>query len=123
MARLQSLRPQVASLPSRLKSTFTLGKEQEAYGQGRGGRPWRRKREAVLKRDGYVCQPCKRNNHTTMATEVDHVIPQAEGGSEDESNLQAICTDCHKAKTQAEAARGVKRMRFHDNHRGGGSKV
>ena len=59
----------------------------------------------------------------TLATEVDHVIPQAEGGSEDESNLQAICTDCHKAKTQAEAARGVKRMRFHDNHRGGGSKV
>ena len=44
MARLQSLRPQVASLPSRLKSTFTLGKEQEAYGQGRGGRPWRRTR-------------------------------------------------------------------------------
>ena len=123
MARLQSLRPQVASLPSRLKSTFTLGKEQEAYGQGRGGRPWRRKREAVLKRDGYLCQPCKRLDRITLATEVDHVTPQAEGGSEDESNLQAICETCHKAKTQAEAARGVKRLMFHDNHRGGGSKV
>ena len=123
MARLQSLRPQVASLPNRLKSTFTLGKEQESYGQGRGGRPWRRKREGVLKRDAYLCQPCKRLDRITLATEVDHVIPQAEGGSEDETNLQAICTDCHKAKTQAEAARGVKRMRFHDNHRGGGSKV
>ena len=123
MARLQSLRPQVASLPSRLKSTFTLGKEQEAYGQGRGGRPWRRKREAVLKRDGYLCQPCKRLDRITLATEVDHVTPQAEGGSEDESNLQAICETCHKAKTQAEAARGVKRLMFHDSHRGGGSKV
>jgi len=111
MARLQSLRPQVASLPSRLKSTFTLGREQEAYGQGRGGRPWRRKRDAVLKRDGYVCQPCKRNNHTTMATEVDHVIPQAEGGSDDETNLQAICDPCHKAKTADEAKRGANRSR------------
>lgn len=111
MARLQSLRPQVASLPSRLKSTFTLGKEHEAYGQGRGGRPWRRKREAVLKRDGYICQPCKRENCTTLATEVDHVIPQAEGGSEDESNLQAICETCHKKKTRAEAARGITRAR------------
>lgn len=111
MARLQSLRPQVASLPSRLKSTFTLAKEQEAYGQGRGGRPWRRKREAVLKRDGYLCQPCKRMDRITLATEVDHVIPQAEGGSEDESNLQAICTDCHKAKTAEEAKRGANRSR------------
>jgi 5-methylcytosine-specific restriction protein A len=111
MARLQSLRPQVASLPSRLKSTFTLGKEQEAYGQGRGGRPWRRKREAVLKRDGYLCQPCNRDNRITLATEVDHVIPQAEGGSDDETNLQAICDTCHKAKTAEESKRGVNRSR------------
>lgn len=111
MARLQSLRPQVATLPSRLKSTFTLRKEQEAYGQGRGGRPWRRKREWVMKRDGYLCQPCNREGRITLATEVDHVIPQAEGGSDDETNLQAICDECHKAKTKAEAARGVKRCR------------
>ena len=113
MARLQSLRPQVASLPSRLKSTFTLGKEQEAYGQGRGGRPWRRKREAVLKRDGYLCQPCKRNNHTTLATEVDHVVSKAEGARrkwgrhqvDGHDNLQAICAECHKAKTAREHAK------------------
>jgi 5-methylcytosine-specific restriction protein A len=123
MSRLQSLRPQVANLPSRLKSTYTLHKEQESYGQGRGGRPWRRKREEILKRDSYLCVPCKQQDRITLASEVDHVIPQAEGGSEDDSNLQSICEACHKAKTHAEAARGVKRHRFHDNHRGGGSKV
>jgi 5-methylcytosine-specific restriction protein A len=126
MARLQSLRPQVASLPSRLKSTFTLGKEQEAYGQGRGGRPWRRKRDAVLKRDGYLCQceSCQADDNVPLlADEVDHIVPIAEGGTDDMSNLQAQNRHCHKRKTKAEAARGVKRMRFHDNHRGGGSKV
>lgn len=86
---------------------------KENYGQGRGGRPWRRKRAAVMKRDGYVCQPCKQQNRVTLATEVDHVIPQAEGGTDDESNLQAICETCHKAKTAAEAARGVGRKSAH----------
>lgn len=123
MARLRALRPQVASLPSRLKSTFALHKEQENYGQGRGGRPWRRKREAVLKRDSYLCVPCKQLNRTTLASEVDHVVPQSEGGSDEDSNLQSICEACHKAKTQAEAARGVKRHRFHNSQRGGGSNV
>lgn len=63
----------------------------------------------MLKRDGYVCQPCKRADRVTLATEVDHVIPQAEGGTDQDTNLQAICEACHKTKTAAETARGVGR--------------
>ncbi len=55
-------------------------------------------------RDKRMCQPCKRNGKTTPAREVDHVIPKAQGGKDRLSNVQAICTPCHKAKTQREAA-------------------
>lgn len=89
---------------------------EKNYGQGRGGRPWRRKRDRVLDRDGRLCQPCKAAGRLTLADQVDHVVPLAEGGSDDDSNLQAICGGCHKAKTHAEATRGRKRA-------GGGLKV
>lgn len=112
MARLPSVRPQVASLPNRLKSTYALKQAPESYGQGRGGRPWRRLRDRVISRDAGLCQPCERAGRISLATEVDHIIPQAEGGKDDVDNLQAICIDCHKAKTQEEAARGVKRARL-----------
>jgi 5-methylcytosine-specific restriction protein A len=39
-----------------------------------------------------------------MASEVDHIIPKAQDGTDDFDNLQAICTDCHKAKTKAETS-------------------
>lgn len=106
MARLQSLRPQVATLPSRVQSTASLG---ESYGQGRGGRPWRRLREQVLKRDGHLCQSCRSKGELVLANEVDHIVPLAEGGTDSEANLQAICRSCHDAKTKAEAARGAAR--------------
>lgn len=78
---------------------------EPAYGQGRGGRPWRRKRAAVMKRDCYLCQTCKRAGRVAAATEVDHVLPRAAGGTDDYDNLEAICGDCHAVKTKAEAAR------------------
>lgn len=77
------------------------------YGVGRGGRPWRRKRERILKRDHGLCQPCQRNDTFTLATQVDHVIPKADGGTDDDSNLQSICGPCHDAKSKAEAKRGI----------------
>lgn len=46
------------------------------------------------------------------ATEVDHVTPEAEGGSSDDANLAPIHPKpCHEAKTKAEAARGRARHR------------
>jgi 5-methylcytosine-specific restriction protein A len=39
------------------------------------------------------------------AAQVDHITPVAEGGTDADSNLQAICKACHDLKTQAEAKR------------------
>ena len=66
---------------------------------------WVKRRKQILKRDGYLCQPCDRLGRPTQATEVDHIIPKAHDGEDDYDNLQAICTPCHKAKTKAETSR------------------
>lgn len=63
------------------------------------GSAWNKLRTIVMMRDFQICQPCTRNNRVTLATEVDHIIPKAKGGTDDLSNLQAICEDCHKKKT------------------------
>ncbi|MBZ3473225.1 HNH endonuclease [Xanthomonas perforans] len=83
--------------------------QPENYGQGRGGRPWRRKRDEIMKRDQYLCVPCRAAGRVTAAEEVDHIVPQAEGGTGADNNLQAICVESHIAKTKAEAARGANR--------------
>lgn len=67
------------------------------YGQGRGGRPWRRIVERIKLRDLYTCQACKA---VTTEGEVDHIIPLAKGGTDDDNNLQYLCaTPCHRDKT------------------------
>lgn len=60
----------------------------------------------VLRAYATVCHVCGRPG----ATEVDHVVPLAEGGADDETNLAPVhATPCHQAKTAAEAARGRAR--------------
>lgn len=67
------------------------------------GTAWVKARDRILTRDAGLCQPCLRAGRVTMARQVDHIVPKSAGGTEDDSNLQAICAPCHKAKTQAEA--------------------
>lgn len=106
MARLKALGSRVATLPSPLKAAAP----EPNYGKGRGGRPWRRLRDSILQRDQYLCQPCKQAGRYTEATQVDHITPQAEGGTDDRVNLQSICGPCHEAKTTEESKRGVARQ-------------
>jgi len=69
------------------------------------GSAWTKLRALILRRDGGLCQPCLRTRRVTRASQVDHIKPKAEGGTDDESNLQSICDACHKAKTARESAR------------------
>lgn len=69
-------------------------------------RAWAVTKRNVLLRDRYRCQPCKRAGKRTRAHTADHIIPVAEGGSEDLSNLEAICNPCHDTKSKEEARRG-----------------
>lgn len=67
------------------------------------GNDWVRLRKQVLRRDGFLCIPCKKAGTLTKATQVDHILNKAKGGSDDMYNLQSICDKCHKLKTQGES--------------------
>lgn len=70
-----------------------------------GSRQQKRARR-ILRRDEGRCHVCGEYG----ADQVDHVIPLAEGGADDDSNLAAIHGEpCHKQKTQAEAQRARAR--------------
>lgn len=72
---------------------------------------WKRRRLAVLERDGWRCTRLVDGKRcTARATEVDHVH---RGDDHRLENLAALCTDCHRVKTQAEAAAGRHRHRMH----------
>jgi 5-methylcytosine-specific restriction enzyme A len=60
-------------------------------------------------RDHPLCSTCLAEGRVEVATEVDHVIPLAKGGTDDFENLVAICTRHHRIKTAAEAADGRSR--------------
>lgn len=97
--RLPSLKSN--SLPSLKSNTAQVEVKKENYGQGRGGRPWRRLKQKIHERDNWTCCQCGR---VTMDLECDHIVNQARGGSDDESNLQSLCKSCHSKKTLQESS-------------------
>jgi len=38
------------------------------------------------------------------ASEVDHIVAKGDGGTDDPTNLQALCRRCHEEKTAKERA-------------------
>jgi len=103
MGRLTALKPRFKEVQGRQLGTATSPDGERGWGSGRGGRPWRRKRQLILIRDKYTCQVCQL---VTLDLEVDHIVNIAQGGTDDDANLQALCVPCHQAKTAREAAQG-----------------
>ena len=68
------------------------------------GRRWHAMRMAALERDGFRCRCCGARG---VRLEVDHIQPvsRAPERAWEASNLQALCTPCHLAKTDAEMGR------------------
>lgn len=81
-------------------------------------RDWRTIRRRVLERDDWVCR-WKGPTCIGHATQVDHTTPAYRGGSDDATNLAAICEPCHLSKTGAEArAAQPNRARPPEQHPG-----
>ncbi|GAA4493254.1 HNH endonuclease signature motif containing protein [Pseudaeromonas paramecii] len=91
--------PEHAHLADGWKKVAKVSAEDRGYGWA-----WRKRRQRVLERDRYLCQVCLAKGRITVATEVDHIVNKAAGGTDDEANLQAICRSCHAAKTQSESS-------------------
>lgn len=56
-----------------------------------------RKRFDIFKRDGFACQYCGAHPPDALL-EVDHIVPVAEGGGNDEDNLVTACWPCNRGK-------------------------
>lgn len=72
------------------------------------GNSWDKLRLVILKRDNGLCQcnECQGGKlRLTIANEVHHIKPKANGGTDDMSNLQSINKECHKRETAAQQGR------------------
>ena len=95
MMKLQRLQPRLQTV----KPTQSI-EPKKNWGSGRGGRPWRRLKQEIHLRDEWTCCSCGR---VTMELELDHIVNVAQGGTDDEVNLQSLCVPCHKKKTSKES--------------------
>ena len=63
----------------------------------------------AIKREHFAANPlcvaCASVGSTSLAVDLDHIIPLWEGGHEAKANRQGLCTECHKTKTADEAKR------------------
>lgn len=66
---------------------------------------WRRLRRMHLA-EHPLCVHCKQEGRVTVATEVDHIQPLADGGTNDSDNLQSLCKSCHSRKTRRAMGKG-----------------
>ena len=86
------------------KSNWSTWQQKQGNVTQRGyGRAWQKLRDLVLKRDGHLCQACKRKGRLTKASCVDHIKPKSQGGDNAMTNLQSLCDTCHQLKTQVES--------------------
>ena len=59
------------------------------------------KREELWMKGNKCCKHCE-EEVDIKDTRIDHIIPLAAGGSNEDSNLQILCQSCHLTKTQIE---------------------
>ena len=63
---------------------------------------WKATRRRILRRDKYTCK-CGR-----PATDVDHIDPS---GSDEDWNLESLCSECHGRKSAAEGHAAKARLK------------
>ena len=49
----------------------------------------------ILHRDQYRCQTCGASAAGGADLHIDHILPVSKGGTNDESNLRALCSECN----------------------------
>lgn len=112
---MKTLRPQLATLGSTSTPGGWKPDAQRGNRHQRGyGTAWDQLREEILERDMGTCQPGLKIGQVHEAREVDHIINKAkakilgwtQAKIDDPTNLQAICTTCHREKTSRESRGG-----------------
>ena len=114
MGRLTTAKPRVQASSASRTSVGSAGLLRFSD-PGRGSRhergygwAWEQAVKRIRARDCDVCQACVRRDdgHIGTYAAVDHRVPKAQGGTDDDANLEVICKPCHDEKTAGEARRG-----------------
>ncbi len=61
------------------------------------GKRWKNKRATILRRDGYMCQECRKYGRRTPAVTVHHIkhVDEYPELAYINSNLMSLCQACH----------------------------
>jgi 5-methylcytosine-specific restriction enzyme A len=73
----------------------------------RYGRQWEKIRALYLAKHP-LCEQCEKEGRLTPAAEVHHIVAVADGGSDAEENLMALCKPCHSRFTLKEMRKREK---------------
>lgn len=75
---------------------------------------WRRKRNAILRRDHYQCQLCKRFGRITPAKLVHHKLELSEYPelAFDDDNLVSVCQACHNKLHDEKGTKSLYKRRL-----------
>ena len=76
------------------------------------GRRLQEERAALFAREP-LCRRCRELGRVSAATIRDHIVPLAEGGRDEDSNVQPLCQGCSDLKTREESQRGQRRESHH----------
>lgn len=76
-----------------------------AITKARYGWAWQKLRKQVLQRDRSLCQSCLKAGRSEVAKEVDHIVPIHLNGTDELTNLQSLCSPCHRTKSALEGQR------------------
>ncbi len=90
--------PQSHSEQTQARRRKTVDQARASASERGYDRRWQRLRKLILHRDP-ICAICDRQ----ASTDIDHIIPKAQGGEDTEENLQGLCHACHSKKTANEA--------------------
>ncbi len=71
---------------------------------------WETCRARALRRDGYICQRCKRYGRIRAATTVHHMKPVEEYPelAYDLDNLESLCEQCHNKTHPEKGSKGLR---------------
>ena len=70
--------------------------ERDPASKRRYGRTWKRIRDRYIAAHP-LCEQCRKEGKLTLAEEVHHILPLAEGGTHVEENLISLCKSHHSA--------------------------
>ncbi|HEQ3553578.1 HNH endonuclease [Bacillus subtilis] len=74
---------------------------------------WHKCRQAVLRRDNYLCQDCLSNKRITQAETVHHIEELRDHPEKalDASNLVSLCFSCHNKRHPEKGRRNAGKQR------------